>query len=125
MSEDGTEKLHRWESLPLESIAEGIGRRLVTGRQTMLAHIRLDKGALVPQHSHENEQFSYVLEGALRFHLEDDRSREVIVRAGEVLHIPSNIAHEAVAIEQTLTLDVFTPVRKDWLEGSDTYFREQ
>lgn len=112
----------RWDDMPKERVTDAIDRRLVTGHRTMLAHVYLKKGSVVPQHSHDNEQFTYILEGALRFFLGADKSEEVVVRAGEVLHIPSNLPHEAVALEDTLDLDVFTPVRQDWLDGTDTYF---
>ena len=72
-----------------------LDRRLVTGERMMLAHVYLKKGCIVPQHQHENEQITYVLEGALHFWIGEDRSEEIVVRAGEVLHIPSNVPHEA------------------------------
>ena len=77
----------------------------------------------MPKHSHENEQFAYVLEGALLFRIGDDQSEVVVVRAGEVLHIPSNVPHSAEALEDTLDLDVFVPPRQDWLTGADDYLR--
>ena len=88
----------------------------------MLAHVYLKKGCVVPKHSHINEQFTYILEGALRFLVGDDRE-EIVVRAGEVLHLPSNVPHEANAVEDTLDLDVFYPPREDWLNKTDDYLR--
>jgi quercetin dioxygenase-like cupin family protein len=78
----------------------------------------------VPQHSHDNEQFTYILEGALRFWLGADGSETVDVRAGQVLHIPSNLPHRAEALADTIDLDIFTPIRQDWLDGTDVYFRD-
>jgi quercetin dioxygenase-like cupin family protein len=98
---------------------------MVTGERAMLAQVFLDKGAIVPRHSHDNEQFTYILEGALRFWLGEDGSEEVVVRAGEVLHIPSHLPHRAEALEDTLDLDVFCPPRADWLDGSDSYFHDE
>ena len=117
-------QLFRWDSMPMEPVTPEIDRRLVTGDRTMLAHVYLKAGTVVPQHAHDNEQFTYILEGALHFYLGADGAEEVIVRAGEVLHIPSNLPHRAVALEDTVDLDVFTPVRQDWLDGTDAYFRE-
>ncbi len=91
----------------------------------MLAHVYIDKGGIVPLHSHENEQFTYILEGALRFWIGEDESEEIVVRAGEVLHIPPHVPHKAEALEDTLDLDVFVPPREDWLAGTDDYLREQ
>lgn len=115
--------LHRWDDLPVETLNEKLGRRLVTGERIMLAHVYLKEGCVVPMHRHENEQMTYILEGALRFTLGEDRGREVVVRAGEVLHIPSNVPHEAVALEDTLDVDIFSPPRADWLDGTDAYLR--
>ncbi len=113
----------RWEELPREAVTGEISRRLVTGERIMMAHVYLDAGSVVPRHAHENEQMTYILEGALRFSIgEEGDDEEVIVRAGEVLHLPSGVPHEAEALEDTLDLDVFCPPRQDWLEGSDDYF---
>jgi quercetin dioxygenase-like cupin family protein len=115
-------RFYRWDDMPKERVTDQISRRLVTGERMMLAHVYLQKGSLVPQHQHENEQLTYILEGALHFWIGADRSEEVIVRAGEVLHIPSNVPHEARALEDTLDVDVFSPPRQDWLDGTDSYF---
>jgi|TARA_B110000438_G_C15502889_1_gene516483 quercetin dioxygenase-like cupin family protein len=114
-----------WESIPIEELNPLLSRRLITGEKGMLAHVYLKKGAVVPLHSHENEQFTYILEGALKFLIGEDKSEEIIVRVGEVLHLPSNVPHEAEAIEDTLDLDIFVPPRADWLSGSDAYLREK
>ncbi len=114
---------YRWSDLAKEKLSDEIDRQLVNGDQLMLAHVHLKKGALVPQHQHENEQVTYILEGALHFFLGEDESEEVVVSAGEVLHIPSNLPHKAVALEDTFDVDVFTPPRQDWLDGTDDYLR--
>jgi quercetin dioxygenase-like cupin family protein len=115
--------LYRWEDMPKEELKPDLHRRLVTAEQMMLAHVYLDKGCIVPQHAHENEQLTYILEGALRFWLGEDESEVVDVKAGEVLHLPSNLPHKAEALENTLDVDVFCPPRQDWLDGSDAYLR--
>jgi quercetin dioxygenase-like cupin family protein len=88
----------------------------------MIAHVYLAKGAIVPEHSHHNEQITYVLEGLLRFTLGDET---IDVAAGEVLTIPAHVPHRAEALEDTLDVDVFHPPRQDWLDGTDAYLREQ
>src|SRR5919199_748929 len=90
-----------WEEMEREFVVEGIERRLVTAERMMLAHVYLKRGAIVPLHSHENEQLTYILEGALRFWLGEDESEVVDVHAGEVLHIPSHLPHRALALERT------------------------
>jgi quercetin dioxygenase-like cupin family protein len=121
--EAASAKHSRWEELPAEKLKDGLTRRLITGDRMMIAHVYLKKGTDVPRHSHENEQISYILEGALQFHLGANGEREVIVRAGEVLVIPSYLPHSAVALEDTLDVDVFNPPRQDWLAGTDAYLR--
>jgi quercetin dioxygenase-like cupin family protein len=109
--------------MPREKVSAMLDRRLITGDRMMLAHVYLKQGCVVPKHTHENEQFTYILEGALRFWIGEDEKEEVVVRAGEVLHIPSNVPHKAEALEDTLDVDVFSPPRADWLDKTDSYLR--
>lgn len=115
----------RWADIPREEVTSEIGRRLVTGEHLMLAQVYLKKGSLVPKHSHHNEQITWILEGALEFRLGEDGSEVVVVRAGEVLRIPGHLPHEALALEDTLDVDVFSPPREDWLNGTDSYFHRK
>jgi quercetin dioxygenase-like cupin family protein len=114
---------YRWDDLPREELNPQIGRRLVTGERLMLAHVYIAKGGIVPTHSHDNEQLTYILQGTLRFWLGEDESEIVDVSAGEVLHIPSNVVHKAEALDDVLDVDIFAPPRADWLDGSDAYLR--
>ena len=115
--------LHRWNDLPAEPLKEGLTRRLVTGERMMIAHVYIKKGVHVPRHSHENEQLTYVLEGALQFWFGANDEQELVVRAGEVIVIPSHLPHRALGLEDTLDVDVFCPPRQDWLTGTDAYLR--
>ena len=114
---------YRWDDMPKEKVTDMLDRRLITGDRMMLAHVYLKKGCIVPKHQHENEQLTYILEGALRFEIGDHGGEEIIVRAGEVLHIPSMVWHKAEAIEDTLDVDIFSPPREDWLKKTDDYLR--
>ena len=105
-------RLHRWDEIALEKVTEMISRKIVTGEREMLAQIYLKKGAVVPMHNHESEQMTYVLQGALKFLIAGE---EITVREGEVLHIPSRIPHQAEALDDTFELDVFSPIRQDWV----------
>jgi quercetin dioxygenase-like cupin family protein len=116
-------KHYRWNEIPAEPMKGGISRKLITSDRMMIAHVYLKKGDDVPQHSHENEQITYLLEGAMHFWLGEKGERELTVRAGEVLVIPSHLSHRAVAIEDSLDVDVFNPPRQDWLNGTDAYLR--
>jgi len=114
---------YRVSDLPKEKLGPGLSRRLATGERSMLAHVYLRKGTVVPQHSHDNEQITYVLEGALRFWIGDDGTETVDVRAGELLLLPGGLPHRAEALEDTVDVDVFVPPRRDWLDGTDSYLR--
>ena len=113
----------RWDDIPLEQVNPLIGRKLITGGDLMIAHVHLAKGAIVPKHSHHNEQLTYLLSGRMRFWFGEDESEVVDIGAGEVLTIPPNLPHKAEALEDTLDVDVFHPPRQDWLDGSDAYLR--
>lgn len=123
--EQNKTSLYKWDYMPKEQVTDLLSRRLITGDRIMLAHVYLEKGCIVPKHSHENEQFTYILEGALRFWIGDDEAEEIIVGAGEVLHIPSNVPHKAEALEDTLDVDIFSPPRQDWLDKTDDYLRHK
>jgi quercetin dioxygenase-like cupin family protein len=114
---------YRWDSMKKERVSDMLERRLITGNRMMLAHVYLKKGCIVPKHSHENEQLTYILEGALKFKIGEDGAEEIVVSAGEVLLIPSNVPHMAEALEETLDVDVFSPPRQDWLDKKDDYLR--
>jgi quercetin dioxygenase-like cupin family protein len=107
-----TVRVHRWDEIALEKITEMISQKIVAGNHQMLAQIYLKRGALVPMHAHESEQMTYILQGALRVVVDGE---EMTVREGEVLHIPTGVPHQAEALEDTFELDVFSPVRLDWL----------
>ena len=115
---------YTWNDLPRERVTDLLDRRLITGDRMMLAHVYLKKGCIVPKHSHENEQLTYVLEGCLRFWLGEDQQEVVDVHGGQVLHLPSHVPHKAEALEDTLDVDVFSPPRQDWLDKTDDYLRK-
>ena len=111
---------YRWDDIPVEPLNELLSRKIISGDRTMLAHIFLKKGCVVPAHSHDNEQMTYVISGALLFTV---NGRKILLKAGEVMHIPSNVVHAAEAVEDTLDMDVFCPPRQDWLDKTDAYLR--
>ena len=115
-----TVRLHRWYEIALEKVTEMLSRKIVTGEREMLAQVYLKRGCLVPMHSHESEQMTYILQGALRLLVGGE---EIILREGEVLHIPSRIPHQSEALEDTFELDIFSPIRQDWLDHTDDYLR--
>jgi quercetin dioxygenase-like cupin family protein len=113
-------KYTRWKDVELEQLNPSLQRQMIVGQQIMVARVLLAKDSHVPQHSHVNEQVTYILKGALKFAID---GKEIVVGEGEVLCIPPNMPHEAWALEDTVDLDVFTPPRADWLNKSDAYLR--
>jgi quercetin dioxygenase-like cupin family protein len=95
-------------------------RQFVVGDRVMVARILMKEGCLVPQHSHLNEQISHILSGVLQFTID---GKEIVVKAGEVLLIPPHLPHAALALEDTIAIDTFTPPREDWINKSDQYLR--
>jgi len=109
-------RLHRWDEIALDKVTEMLSRKIVTGEREMLVQVYVKRGCLVPLHTHASEQMTYVLQGALKFLVGGE---EITVREGEVIHIPSGIEHQAEALEDTFELDVFSPIRAEWLTGAD------
>ncbi|MBL8168764.1 MAG: cupin domain-containing protein [Acidobacteria bacterium] len=115
-------KHHKLNEIPEEWVTDMFSRKFFTGDKITLAFLTLKKGCAVPRHQHDSEQFSYIISGALKFVIE---GQEIIVRGGEIMEIPSNVPHEAVAIEDTTGIDVFSPIRADWVDGTDNYLRSK
>jgi quercetin dioxygenase-like cupin family protein len=111
-----------WKDVAVEHVNPLFDRQLITGENLMFARILLKKGMVVPEHSHHNEQLTFVVEGALKFWID---SREIVVRSGEVLCIPPHMPHKAEALEDTIDMDIFYPPRQDWLNKSDAYLRNE
>ena len=111
-----------WNSIELEDLNPLLQRQFIVGQNVMVARVLLKKGCIVPEHSHHNEQITYILEGALKFHIE---GKEIVLGKGEVMVIPSNVPHSAEAMEDTLDLDIFSPPRYDWINKADDYLRKK
>src|SRR4026207_885394 len=118
MSDDAV-RLHRWDEIALEKVTEMLSRKVVTGDREMLVQSYVKRGCLVPLHAHDSEQMTYVLQGALKFLINGE---EITVREGEVLHIPSWVEHQAEALDGSFELDLFSPIRQDWLDHTNDYF---
>ena len=110
-----------WKTMQIEQMNDKLSRQMISGENATIAQILLKKGATVPRHSHMNEQYSWIISGALNFVFDD---REILVGAGEILLIPANVAHSAVALEDTVDVDIFAPRREDWIRKEDSYLRK-
>jgi quercetin dioxygenase-like cupin family protein len=117
-------KALRWDDVPVERVTEEITRQVIIGRNEMMARVLLKKGAVVPTHSHVSEQITWVLEGAMRLWI-GVPEREVLLTPGTFVVIPPDVPHRAEAIEDTVDVDLFSPIRQDWLDGTDTYFHRK
>jgi quercetin dioxygenase-like cupin family protein len=121
---------YSWSTVPLEQVNPTLSRRIVTGQEVMVAHVHLKAGCVVPRHHHVNEQVTYILQGAMRLWVGDQVDSQsdadgIVLTTGELLVIPGNVPHRAVALEDTLDMDVFAPPRADWLNGTDDYLRQK
>jgi quercetin dioxygenase-like cupin family protein len=114
-------KHYKLHETPVEQVTDLFSRQFFTGEKITLAFLTIKAGCVVPTHAHESEQFSYVISGALQFRIGDE---ELVVRSGEVVQIPSHVPHSATALEETTGIDIFSPIRMDWLDGSDDYLRK-
>lgn len=114
--------LYDWGDIPEERVTDKLFRKLISGKRVMLARILLKKGCVVVPHKHESEQMTFIVEGLLEFTLPNGKVR---VGKGQVLVIPSNMEHGAVAVEDTLDFDIFSPIREDWLTGQNHYLRKR
>ncbi len=112
---------YHWSEVEREQLNPLLARQVIHGAKVTVARIYLANGCIVPRHSHENEQISMVLEGRLRFEMEDG---EVVLEAGDVLHIPSMAPHRVIALEDSVATDIFCPARDDWRTGNDAYLRK-
>jgi unsaturated pyranuronate lyase len=112
-----------WNQVELETVNPYMQRRIVTGEHMTVARIYLKKGFLVPLHNHVHEQITQVISGRMRFAFGDDRTLVREYGAGDVVVIPANLPHEALCLSDVEEMDMWTPRRDDWLDGSDDYLR--
>jgi len=112
-----------WDDVPMEQVADGMTRQIITGEKMTIARIYFDDGFTVPLHSHENEQVTQVLEGTMRFWFDEARTQTRELHAGDVMVIPPNAPHGAVMIGRVVEIDMWSPRREDWLQKTDDYLR--
>lgn len=113
-----TPNLYDFENMPKEALSDKIDRQYVMGSKTMLVKWTFKKGAVVPLHFHPNEQISWITKGSVSV---ASQGKKYIVKAGEVIIIPPNVPHKFVALEDTIDIDIFSPVREDWLNNTANY----
>ena len=114
-------KIHKWGSIPAEQLNANIARQAIHAANMTVARIHLLQGARVPEHRHPSEQITLLQQGRLRFTLDPE---VCVLEAGEMLEIPPNVPHSVEVIEESVVVDVFAPVREDWIRGDDAYLRK-
>lgn len=115
-------KHHKLHEIPEEHVTDLFSRKFFTGDNITMAFLTIRKGSVVPLHSHDSEQFSYCISGSLNFRIGGE---EIVLRANEMVEIPSHVPHEAWATEDFTGIDVFSPIRADWRDGTDDYLRRK
>ncbi len=113
-----------WDAVPTEQVTPQMQRKLVYGDKVMIARMKFNDGFRVPMHSHENEQITQVISGTIRFWFGADKAQVLDLNSGDVVVIPEHVPHEALIIGEVEAMDTWAPIRKDWLDGTDTYLRE-
>ncbi len=124
MSKIGDVQQLNWDTIPREELAEGLARQMMTGDKAMVAKIYIAKDAIVPKHHHVNEQVTLVIAGSLKFRHGENLDVERIANTGDIIVTPENVPHEVVGLEDSVAIDIFSPPRQDWLDGTDDYFRK-
>ena len=109
-----------WKTMEIEKLNDKLSRQMISGENATISRLLMKRGVVVPRHSHANEQYSWIVSGSLKFVFDD---REVLVNEGEILFIPSHVPHSAVAMEDTVDVDIFAPRREDWIRKEDSYLR--
>jgi len=102
-----------WASIPVEQVAEGIERQMIWGDRMMVCRLRIAPRTVTPLHSHPHEQITLVERGRVLFTV---AGQERVTSAGDVLHFPPHCEHGATMLgEEVVLIDIFSPVREDFL----------
>jgi quercetin dioxygenase-like cupin family protein len=112
--------LYQLDNISKEKLSNKITRQYIMGSQSMLVKWTLQKEAVIPLHFHPNEQVTWITKGSVKVF---SQGKEFLVKAGGVIIIPPNVPHEFLALEDTIDIDFFTPVREDWLNNTASYIQ--
>lgn len=102
-----------WDTVPVEQTAEGIERQMIVGKNMTMCRFRFAPFVVTDVHSHPHEQMTLVVQGRVIFTISGE---ERVVSAGAVMHFPPNNRHGATMLdEEVVLIDIFSPVREDFL----------
>ena len=105
---------YKWADLPQTAMTPQIGRRLVSGEKVMIVQFTLARGGNIEEHKHPHEQMTHILSGKVEFDIQGEKR---VISSGEVVLLPSNVPHAVAILEDTVTFDIFSPPREDFLTG--------
>jgi quercetin dioxygenase-like cupin family protein len=110
------------DKMTAKEMTKGIMLRSASGVNGTFGQFTMKKDAFVPMHSHENEQFSFILKGSVQATIGDT---VIVIKAGEAVVIPPNVPHSFKSLaDGTIDLDFFAPRREDWINGTADYFKK-
>lgn len=112
----GRKKFFKENEIKWEELGGGVSRKFLGyDNQIMMVKVKFDKGAIGSPHHHYHTQTTYCATGKFEFTIDGEKS---IVNAGEGVYIAPNLLHSALCLEEGILIDVFSPVREDFLDGS-------
>jgi len=111
-------KLYDLSKMKEERMTSMVTRKMIIGENEMLGYLFAKKGAVAVLHKHVSEQITAILKGAEKITV---GRREFLVRPGQILVIPPNVEHSGEALEDTIEMNCFSPIRQDWLSGDLSY----
>jgi quercetin dioxygenase-like cupin family protein len=112
-----------WDQVEIETVNKGMRRQIITGDKMTVARIFFEDGFVVPMHSHHNEQITQVVKGKMTFLIGSDDPEEIMLGPGDVVVIPAHVPHQATCVGAVEEVDMWSPRRDDWLDGTDDYLR--
>jgi quercetin dioxygenase-like cupin family protein len=115
-------QIHTWTGIAEETLNPLARRKALHGKNITVARFRFDKGNQVASHHHGNDQITIVEKGAVRMVVGDE---VLVLKAGDMVHVPPDVPHANEALEDTVIIEVFSPVREDWINGDDSYLRKK
>ena len=105
------------DDIKTEELGGGISRRIgAYNDNLMIVEVSFEKGAIGALHTHPHEQCTYVLEGEFEFEVKNKKNEKIVVKKGESLYKQPNIEHGAVCLKKGKLLDIFTPMREEFLK---------
>lgn len=102
------------EQVQPEVCGEGATRKILNyNKDLMMVEVSFEKGAIGAEHTHPHQQICYIAKGSFEFNLDGDKK---IVKQGDSILVPGDVKHGLVALEDAIIVDIFTPMREDFIK---------